>query len=101
MSKTIRRKNKNWNFNNYDYVYKDGYVQIIKYDYESKEFKLLKNKYHSDNYFTYSAPHWFANLFSERKLRRETNKKIKISINNLEKEVVFPIFIKDAKWKYW
>ena len=76
MSRTYRRKN-GWDTPTRDYVFNEelGHWQDIALDKNSLEFKKQTNKYHSDhNLYGGSVPHWFVNLFFERKFRRKTKK---------------------------
>ncbi len=103
MSRTYRRKN-GWDNPTYDFSYEiNGFVQKIYYSKNSKEYHLAQVKYHRDNSnYRKSAPHWFVNLFCERKLRQQSKQELKKWLKNPnEIEPMVPLFIRDAGWKYW
>lgn len=104
MSKTIRRKNKNWDFHAYDYVVLEGdhYLTKVIYEKGSEEYKKAWSRYHRDTkFYRSSVPSYFIRLFCEKPLRQETRLKIVHWMKNPEKELMIPPFVHDAGYKYF
>lgn len=102
MSRTYRRKNETWDFCAHDYVWEHGFLQKVRMDLKSLDFKQKKAKYHSDSYRGWCVPHWYVNMFFERGDRRRTKKEIQKWMKNPENyEVLLKPHMKDAGWSYW
>lgn len=102
MSKTYRRKNKTWDFNSYEYTWENGFLQQVIYNVNTKEFKKAKAMFHSDTYTGWCVPHWYVNMFHERKYRQHAKKELyKWSKNPEYYEVTIHRHMKSAGWDYW
>lgn len=109
MARTIRRKKEQWEFekwnlHDWDYVKgKNGQyftkIPIKKY---TKEYQQAWHNYHGDKkHYGSSVPSWFVNAFCERPLRQRTKNELKKWEKNSEYEVMVPLYIHDAAWKYY
>lgn len=102
MSKTYRRRNECWDLRTNDYIWENGFLQVIPMNLNSKEYKKEKARFHSDNYRGWCVPHWYVNMFFERSDRRNTKKELQKWMSNPENyEVLLKPHMKDAGWSYW
>lgn len=104
MSKTIRRRNKDWDFKPIDWESSSYYPirKIVKLERNSKEYKKAKKIYHSDkSRYRSSVPGWFVTLFCEKPLRQRTRLEIIKWMKNTEQELMIPPYMHDAGYNYF
>ena len=120
MSKTYRRKaikTPTWAYWDRVFVekrteyseYSGKYYTYSHFNYviqkpESKEGRRLDRRYHSDvgtSISSRSVPSSFVNRYCERPFRRACKQALYNQVQHLEEDVVFPKFVKDARWLYW
>lgn len=112
MARTYRRKNARWAVGHEDYEfvkilskYGGYYYEYRKMEENSKEYKRIWNRYHSDKNRTYNGPpSWFVNIYFQRPARREAKialEQWKKGNKEQEKEVLLPKFRKCAGYDWW
>jgi len=100
MSKTIRRKNENWdNYCIYDFDYK--WRKRVVYPKDSLEYKKGMAEYHSDKLMTMAqVPKWYKVQYCRRPFKRKEKAALRLATKYPEEDIVFPKAVKDALY-YW
>jgi hypothetical protein len=102
MSKTYRRKKDVWSFDNTDFKYENNIFIRYYLDKNSKEYAKKIAHFHSDSHYGWCVPHWYVNMFFERKYRRDSKNKIHKWMKNPEnKEIIIDKYFKSAGYDYF
>ena len=98
MSRTIRRKN-----TQYNYYWEHRSFWLLRHERSTEECVQEKAKYHSDagfgSYNKMAAPHWYRRYLNKREKTKEKLDVLRFCRND-EYDVLKPRRVRNASW-YW